>query len=71
MSATAGRKGPSAKPTAKRARAKPAGDLTKGNRIVGIDQPSLYHQSLFTSYEREDVHHNRDDDSRLVLGEDK
>lgn len=41
MRATQAKKGPSAKPTAKRASAKPAGDLTRGKRIVGIDHPIL------------------------------
>jgi hypothetical protein len=47
--ATAGRKGPSAKPTAKRAAAKPPGERTKGKRIVGMDQPSLTSAKLETS----------------------
>jgi hypothetical protein len=41
MRATAGRKGPSARPTTSLAQAKPAALLTRGKQMVGIDQPSL------------------------------
>lgn len=66
--ATAGKNGPSARPTARRAQAKPAGDLTMGNRIVGIDQPSLsvsYRRGMYTLCS----HHEGDDDTGLVLGQ--